>query len=394
MFKKGKVCDIDILNNHLLLQYSDRLSAFDKYVCDVPNKGKILAMTSRWWLERTQHIIPNHFICQDNNLMIVKKCDPILLEIVVRGYITGNSATSLWTHYSKGVRKYCGIAFPDGLIKNQKLSEPVVTPTTKSDDHDQLISPSEIIDSNILTFNEWQYIKEKALELYNFGVQLAQQRGLILVDTKYEFGKTSNGQIILIDELHTCDSSRYWELESYLRLHGQGMEPEKLDKDIVRDKLIKNEEISNELIETLSKTYKQFFNRLTNNNLVVILSGSEKDDWHTENIKQFLDQSKLKYNSHIFSAHKNTKELLDLLDYYNNSDMNIVFVTVAGRSNALSGVVACNTHFPVIACPPFKDKMDMMVNIQSTLQMPSNVPVMIILEPCNVVAAINRIMFH
>ncbi len=387
--RKGKVCNIYDLNSHLLLGYTDRLSAFDKHVCDVPGKGLILANINRWWLEKTRHIIPNHFVCQTDNKLLVEKCQPIPLEIIVRGYITGNTSTSLWTHYEKGERLYCGITFPDGLKKNQKLDTPVVTPTTKSDVHDELISPKEILDQGILTSDEWQFIRDKALELYKFGVDIAKEKGLILVDTKYEFGKRFNGEIILIDEIHTCDSSRYWEFGSWNL--GGGHNPEKLDKDIARDALINNNLKLDVFVEKLSTEYKNFYNRVCNNNEVIIIYGSPSDMDHVDKLRSHLDKYHLSYDYYCLSAHKKTKELLNLLKGYEKFDSNIVYITVAGRSNALSGVVACNTRFPVIACPPFQDKVDMLVNINSTLQMPSYVPVMTVLEPLNAVLAANKI---
>lgn len=419
----GKVRNIyDIGSNLLAIEHTNRLSSFDRHICEVPNKGHILTETSAFWFKNID--VPHHFLYSDNNIMIVKKCTVIPIEVVVRGYITGSTQTSLWTHYKKGVRDYCGVTFPDGLIKNQKLESNVITPTTKGE-VDELITPQEIIDRQILTEMEWEYISQQALNLFDIGQLHADSKGLILVDTKYEFGKDENGEILLIDEVHTCDSSRYWFKSTYESRMQEGKEPEKYDKDIVRDYIKKTVEdpykqtsfdVPQEMIDRTSTIYSQFFNMLTGNNIIpskttmneivkeyysdidwilrphlVILSGSESDKDHVDKIVQQAEKYNIRTKRHVASAHKNTKKVLDILDFYNASNGQVIFVAVAGRSNALGGVVACNTDYPTIACPPFKDKMDMQVNINSTLQCPSKVPVMTILEPVNVALCAKKI---
>ena len=439
---KGKVRDIhNIGYNYLLICHSNRLSSFDRNICDIDWKGHVLNKTSTWWFNKTRHIIENHLLYSDEHIMIVKKCTPFRLEVVVRGYITGNTKTSLWTHYKNGERNYCGIDFPDGLIKNQKLECNIVTPTTKGD-IDIPISPEEIVEHGFATTNEWEFISNKALELFQYGQNIAAERGFILVDTKYEFGKDTNDNILLIDEIHTCDSSRYWLQNTYKTLFKLGKEPEKLDKDLVRD-YVKTKcdpykddipEIPQGHKDTVSKSYITFYETLTSNineheqwtyktllqvcsdyfknrlnEFVIIIAGSESDDPFVQRIKNSLREHGIYSVDYALSAHKNTSQVMELLRYYESVDdgsgdncgdiitpfqkKRIIYVTVAGRSNALSGVVACNTSYPVIACPPFKDKSDMMVNINSTLQMPSKVPVMTILEPGNVALAIKR-MFN
>ena len=419
----GKVRNIyDIGSNLLAIEHTNKLSSFDRHICEVPNKGHILTETSAFWFKNID--IPHHYLYSDNNIMIVKKCTVIPIEVVVRGYITGSTQTSLWTHYKNGVRDYCGVTFPDGLIKNQKLENNVITPTTKGE-VDELITPQEILNRNILTQEEWDYISEQALRLFDLGQAHADSRGLILVDTKYEFGRDENGQILLIDEVHTCDSSRYWFKSTYESRMKEGKEPEKYDKDIVRDYIKKTVEdpysqttfdVPEEMIMRTSSVYSQFFNMLTGNDIVasetrmneiiseylsdidwvmrphlVILSGSESDKDHVDKIVKQAEKYNIRTKRHVASAHKNTKKVLNILDFYNSSNGQVIFVAVAGRSNALGGVVACNTDYPTIACPPFKDKMDMQVNINSTLQCPSKVPVMTILEPINVALCAKKI---
>ena len=232
----GKVRDIyeHEDSNKLYIKTTDRLSSFDKHICNLKNKGKILTLICAFMFKKTKHIISNHYISHINNILVVKKCVPAKIEFVVRGYITGNTKTSLWTHYNNGVRNYCGIQFPDNLKKNQKLEEPVITPTTK-DIEDIPISKEEIINRNYMTQNECDFVYEKAMELFKYGQKMADNAGFILVDTKYEFGKDENNNIILIDEIHTCDSSRYWIKKTYQNRFKNNIEPEKLDKDTIRD---------------------------------------------------------------------------------------------------------------------------------------------------------------
>jgi len=181
--------------------------------------------------------------------MLVKKCRPFKIEIVVRGYLTGSTSTSIWINYSKGVRNYCGHVLPDGLKQNQKLEKNIVTPTTKEEKHDRLITPQEIVNEKWMTQDEWDYCSTKALELFQYGQDIALQQGLILVDTKYEMGRDDSGQIILIDEIHTPDSSRYWLAGTYQERFEKGLAPEMIDKEILRAWYNKNSDPYNQ--ETL-----------------------------------------------------------------------------------------------------------------------------------------------
>lgn len=260
--------------------------------------------------------------------------------------------------------------------------------------------------------------------MFKFGQEESRKRGLILVDTKYEFGRLDDGNIILIDELHTCDSSRYWLADSYGERFNTGLEPEKMDKDCVRDWIKQNcdpyrdeiPEIPSEVKETVAAVYQKYTRMLLQRNdleisgseispnlftsvyyrdihkkTVVIIAGSTSDEKHVTKIKDHLTKQGISSLQYYASAHKQTKAVLEILEKHEEEDRQIVYVTVAGRSNALSGVVSCNTKYPVIACPPFSDKTDMLVNIHSTLQCPSKVPVMTILEPENVAISINKI---
>jgi phosphoribosylaminoimidazole-succinocarboxamide synthase len=231
----GKVRDTYDLGDKLMLITTDRLTAFDRPLAVIPYKGQVLNLTSAWWFEQTASIIPNHLIAvPDPNVTIAKKCRVFPIEFVVRGYISGTTGTSLWTQYQKGVRNYCGIQFPEGLKKNQSLEQPVLTPTTKETEHDRPIAPKEIVSEGWMTQEEWDEASIAAIKLFKYGTEVAAKHGLILVDTKYEFGRDAEGNIILVDEIHTPDSSRYWLANSYAERMQAGKEPENIDKEFLR----------------------------------------------------------------------------------------------------------------------------------------------------------------
>lgn len=270
---KGKVRDTYDLGDKLILVTTDRQSAFDRLLAAVPYKGQVLNLTSAWWFNNTKSIVPNHLIAvPDPNVVIAKKCKVFPIEFVVRGYISGTTSTSLWTQYQKGVREYCGISFPEGLRKNQKLDSPVLTPTTKETEHDRPISPAEIVAEGWMTQEDWNEASAYALQLFQHGMNVAAQHGLILVDTKYEFGRDEEGRIVLVDEIHTPDSSRYWLSKSYEQRFTEGQEPENIDKEFLRlwfvdhcdpykDQVLPR--APEELIVTLSSRYIQLYEMIT-----------------------------------------------------------------------------------------------------------------------------------
>jgi len=270
---RGKVRDVYDLGDKLVLVTTDRQSAFDRVLASVPFKGQVLNLVSAWWFERTKHIMPNHVLSiPAPNVTIAKKCKVFPVEFVVRGYITGTTNTSLWTQYQKGIRDYCGHVFPDGLVKNQKLQHAIITPTTKDAQHDRLISPEEIISERLMTKEEWDMTSTAALRLFEYGVEQAHQHGLILVDTKYEMGRDASGNIILVDEIHTPDSSRYWLASNYEQRFTTGQEPENIDKEFLRLWFINHcdpyhdETLPNapeELVVTLSSRYIQLYEMIT-----------------------------------------------------------------------------------------------------------------------------------
>lgn len=212
----GKVRDMYICEEFVVLVTTDRQSAFDRQLTAIPFKGQVLNLSSLWWFEQTKHIVPNHLLASPHpNVTIGKRCTVFPVEFVMRGYLTGSTSTSIWTHYSQGQRFYCGHSLPEGLVKNAALPTPLLTPTTKSDEHDELISADEILSRHIMSAKDLAVCSSYALALFSLGQSLALEKGLLLVDTKYEFGKDSSGNIVVVDEIHTPDSSRYWVAETY-----------------------------------------------------------------------------------------------------------------------------------------------------------------------------------
>lgn len=232
----GKVRDTYETNDGcLLLVTTDRQSGFDRLLGAIPFKGQVLNRTSLYWFEQTRGIVGNHVIASPHaNALIARKCTVLPIEFVVRGYMTGSTDTSIWTQYQKGVRNYCGHALPEGMKKNEPLTKNIITPTTKETTHDRPVTPKEIVAEGWLTAEQWEFTSAKTLELFAFGQKIAASRGLILVDTKYEFGVASDGEILLIDEIHTPDSSRYWLADSYAERLAAGQEPNMIDKEFFR----------------------------------------------------------------------------------------------------------------------------------------------------------------
>ncbi len=233
---EGKVRDNYIQGSKRIIVTTDRISAFDRVLGTIPFKGQILNQLAAFWFEKTRHLVKNHIIdVPDPNVMVVKECSPLPLEMVVRGYITGVTTTSAWYNYRKGVRDFCGIRLPEGLVKDQKFDEPIITPTTKADQggHDRPISGEEAIKEGIISREIFERMSEASLKLFDFGSRFAAKQGLILVDTKYEFG-LNGGELVLMDEIHTPDSSRFWFADTYAELFERGEEQRKLDKEYVR----------------------------------------------------------------------------------------------------------------------------------------------------------------
>jgi phosphoribosylaminoimidazole-succinocarboxamide synthase len=235
---RGKVRDnYDLPDGRRLIVATDRQSAFDRVLAAVPFKGQVLTATARFWFEATTDICRNHVLAfPDPNVTVARRLGMLPVEIIVRDYLAGTTATSIWPMYREGRRVLYGIHFPDGLRKNQKLPETIVTPTTKGEAgaHDEPVTPEQIVERGLLTAAEWEEVRALALALFARGRERAAANGLILVDTKYEFGLDEEGQVMLADEIHTPDSSRYWLAATYAERFAGGEDPETLDKDFLR----------------------------------------------------------------------------------------------------------------------------------------------------------------
>ncbi len=416
---RGKVRDsVRIDEKTRMIVVSDRISSFDNVLNNyIPQKGAVLTGITNFWFEKTRHIIDNHFIKMiDPNISLVKEAEPIKIEMIVRGYLTG----SMWRGYKNGKRDFSGVTAPDGLKQNEKFPTPLVTPTTK-EDSDRPITPTDIVKEGWTSKENYEKMEKISRELFDFGSKFLAERGIILVDTKYEFG-IIDGEIILIDEIHTPDSSRFWSLEDYQK---DPAKVDSIDKEYVRQWLMNNkidgkfpEILSDEVISETNRRYLDIYQRITGEKLnydfneeiedrirrnlvtaglikdafVSIVMGSPRDLEHCKKIAKRLGKYNIFIDMRVVSAHKNGERIPELVEIYNNAIEPGVVIAVAGRSNGLGGALAANLAIPLINVPPFKDKIDMMVNINSSLIMPSNTPASTIVDiSCAVGAALRAL---
>ena len=410
---RGKVRDIyesEYYKDYLFVQTSDRISANDIVIAYLPQKGYLLNQINAFW-HKLFGIA--QMVCGTNdNLMVIRKMRAIPLEIIVRRRITG----SLWKAYSqKGLREINGYELPAGLTDGDVFEEPIVTPTTKGT-HDIPITFDEIIERGILNKREVGIIRDKAVGLFKMGESYMKGLGIEMIDTKFEFAFDDSGNIELIDEVFTPDSSRFivngvrmdkdvlrrWatENEAFILSHPareDGCRGVKLPTDIAKRLILNYSSFLDKL-----NSYKINYRCVVDNNdgeaisklekFVVILAGSKSDSAHVEKLRSELAKVDILSFVHYSSAHKNTEAVMEILQNYEyRRSSKIVYITVAGLSNALSGVVSANVSRPVIACPPFADKADYQVNIHSTLQMPSGVPSACVLRPDNVAGFCKRL---
>ncbi|WP_318912400.1 phosphoribosylaminoimidazolesuccinocarboxamide synthase [Shinella zoogloeoides] len=297
---KGKVREnYDLPDGSRIIIATDRLSAFDVILTSIPFKGQVLTQTARYWFEETADICPNHVLAYpDPNVVIGTRLDILPVEVVVRGYLAGTTSTSILTKYRKGERDMYGITLPDGLRDNEKLPQPIITPTSKAFDggHDEPLSGVEILAQGLLTAEQWETVSRYALSLFARGQARAAERGLILVDTKYEFGTDKDGRIVLADEIHTPDSSRYWIADSYEESFAKGGRPASFDKDFVRSWVTERcdpykdpiPEIPRELVEQTSKVYIQAFEQITGKTFMPDLSGATVLDRIRKNLAPYF----------------------------------------------------------------------------------------------------------
>lgn len=282
--ESGKVRDWYTKNSFRILIATDRVSAFDKVVGLVPFRGAVLNKLSEFWFEKTRDIVPNHMIgVIDPNIILVSECSALPIEVVVRGYITGVTDTSLWKKYDDGERVIYGIKFPEGLIKNQKLKKPVITPTTRATGkggHDEPITKEEILKQKLIPPKIWKEIEKVAIKLFERGSEIAEKSGFILADTKYEFGLDKKGKLVLIDEIHTPDSSRFWLKKTYLSNFKKGKEVESYDKEYMRIWFKKEgylgkgkiPKMPKKIIADISSRYMEVYENLTGEKFDIDLS--------------------------------------------------------------------------------------------------------------------------
>ncbi len=398
-----------------LIVATDRISSFDQVLkTPIPGKGAVLNSLAAFWFEKTRDIIDNHFIeLIDPNISLVREAKPIKVEMIVRGYLTG----SAWRGYQKGKRVFSGVTIPEGMSKNQPFPQPIVTPTTK-EESDREITPQDLVKEGWVSAELYARMEEASLRLFARGQEYLKERGIILVDTKYEFGLLG-GKLILIDEIHTPDSSRFWAKEDYEK---DALHAEQLDKEFVRAYLLEHQKdgvfpdtLPDEIVAETTRRYREIYRLITGQTLpepdedihrrvyanlcqhglikpgfVSLIMGSLSDKEHALKICKIIQDYGIYCEMRVLSAHKNGERIPELARVYNQSVEPGAVVAVAGRSNGLGGALAANLTVPVINCPPFKDKVDMMVNINSSLMMPSAAPAVTVIDPKNAALAALR----
>lgn len=296
----GKVRDCyDLPDGRRILIASDRISAFDRILASIPFKGQVLTQTARFWFERTDDICPNHVLeYPDPNVVVARRLKILPVEIVVRGYLAGTTSTSILTRYKRGEREMYGHSFPEGMRDNAELPAPIITPTTKAFDggHDAPLTGEEILAQGLLTEAQWESVSAIALALFARGQQMAAERGLILADTKYEFGTDADGAIVLADEIHTPDSSRFWLADGYETALEAGTRPPSFDKDVIRAWVDARcdpyrddiPEIPKELIDRTADVYVEAFEKITGQRFEPDVSGATPLDRVRANLSRFF----------------------------------------------------------------------------------------------------------
>ncbi len=406
---QGKVRDSIRINDKIrMIVVTDRISAFDKVLkTPIENKGAILNGIANFWFEKTKNIIDNHLIKEvDPNINLVKEVLPIRVEMIVRGYLTG----SMWRGYEKGKREFSGVKVNDGLKQNDKFEMPIITPTTK-EDSDREITPTDIIKTGLIDEQTYKKMEKISIELFNLGTKILEEKGIILVDTKYEFGLL-DGKLILIDEIHTPDSSRFWYLRDYKK---NPLQVAQIDKENVRQWLLNNmidgkyaDCLPDDVVMDTTKRYLEIYETIIGkpfhidkvdikqrmyqnlvyegiikDGYVAIVMGSASDLEYCKEIANHIEKYDVMTDLRVVSAHKNGEDIINIAYEYNDSIEPGVVIAVAGRSNGLGGALGANLNIPVINCPPFKDSLDMLVNINSSLIMPSKTPTATIISPEN-----------
>lgn len=419
---RGKVRDCYTVGDRRVMITTDRISAFDRVFAEtIPYKGQVLNLLAAYFLRKAAQIVPVHLLdVPDPNVTIARELSGYPIEMVVRGYLTG----SAWRDYQEGVfaRRY-GFELPAGLAPNARFATPIVTPTEKCHDgHDRPVTPDE---AAILLGGQdtWRKLREMSLRLFEQGTRLVAERGLILVDTKYEFG-TAGGEIVLMDEVHTPDSSRFWYQDSYA---SNPENPKQLSKEFLREWLRDQgfmgdgpaPMLPDHVRLEVAGRYLELFRTLTGEALelpanpgdpaaricqnlkraglikgalAAILMGSASDSDIAGRAAKVLTELGVATREWVVSAHKVPDKLHRVVADLNGSAQPVVLITIAGRSNGLSGCTAANSVHPVIALPAFADRADYQINIHSSLQMPSETPAMTVVDPGNAALAAARVL--
>jgi len=411
---RGKVRDSFRVDDATrLIVATDRLSAFDRVLdCCIPGKGAALTRLASFWFERTRDRVPNHWIrTVGERAMLVREARPLLVEMVVRAYLTG----SAWRAYAAGARSLSGAKLPGGQTKNQRLAGPIVTPTTKAA-KDEEVTPQEIVERGIASRDVYRRLEEASLALFDDGARYLREKGVLLVDTKYEFGLVGD-QVVLIDEMHTPDSSRFWLAEEYDR-DPAGVEG--WDKEIVRAWLLAEEakgrrptSLPDYVIGETARRYREICRRITGeappteegekdlvralvdaglvrDGFVAIVMGSPGDREHAERIAAELRPYGVAVLIRVASAHRTPDRVAALAAELEEAGEPGVVIAVAGLSNGLGGALAANLTLPVINCPPLKDVVDAQLHLNSSLFMPPRVPAVTVLGPENAAHAALR----
>mgnify|MGYP000483526241 CR=1 FL=1 len=411
LVKHGKVRDCyDVGYGVLAMVHTDNQSAFDRHICTIPQKGALLTATAANWFMKLHTIgIQTHYLSHYSNVMFVKRCQMLPVEMVIRGYITGSTSTSLWTHYERGERNYCGINFEDNLKKNQHLLSSVITPTTKQG-ADQPISGEQVVERGLMTLDQFDHCSYITHQVFAFGQFVASQQGLILADTKYEFGIDDNGTILLCDEVHTCDSSRFWHSSSYMERFLAGEEPEKFDKDIVRDYVRErcdpyNEplpKIPDSLISQAERVYINFYQILFNTPFeyheplplhdlvaqyfttfhyeqVTIYGESTKQIEEIKEIQKELTSLNIYSTIYFCSGYKEPTKLVKMIE--GQPRRITVNITVSNGSDSLPSICSHNSPYPTICYSTEKATHNL-----------TDAPYMIVGSPTAIALAAKRIL--
>jgi len=412
----GKVRESFRVSDHVrMIVVTDRISCFDNVlVTMIPGKGAVLNRLSNFWFNQTKSICDSHFVEEiDPNITLVKEAVPIRVEMVVRGFLTG----SAWRKYEKGQRNFSGTTIPDGLTKNQRFATPILTPTTK-ENSDREITPIQIAASELATKQIYDEMAQISLRLFDFGSKYLAERGIILVDSKYEFGLIGD-KIILIDEIHTPDSSRFWRTDDYEK---NSESVDSMDKEYVRAWLMENKigdvfpsTLPRQVVDETRQRYIDIFRRITDKDFtittedsktriyrnlcrakiikqgyVALIMGSVNDLVHSKKIAEIIEKYDIMADMRVLSAHKNSERIPEIAAEYNASIEPGSVIAIAGRSNGLGGALAANLNIPVFNCPPFHDRSDFFANINSSLMMPSKTPAATVIDHENAALAALR----